>query len=49
MGQSRKLVLIMAQYAYNVKFEYDEQNGKYKRYSDGEQTVDARNIKACCG
>ncbi len=31
--------------AYNVKFEYDEQDGKYTRYSNGEQTVDAETSK----
>lgn len=31
--------------AYNVQFKYDEQDGKYKRYSNGEQTVDAETSK----
>lgn len=29
--------------AYNTSYEYDEEADKYKRYSDGEQTVEAKN------
>lgn len=31
--------------AYNVQFKYDEQDGKYKRYSNGQQTIDAETSK----
>ena len=31
--------------AYNTKFEYDEQDEKYKRFSNGEQTIDAETSK----